>query len=262
MSLFVHELRQTRKSLLIWTVSIASLNILCLFLFPEIRKQMKDLNALFSSMGAFSSALGMDQLNIGTLPGFFSIECGSILGLGGGLFAAILGGTMVSKEEHSHTADFLFAHPISRAEVLLQKLAALAVQIVVLNLMVLFADLLVIRLIGEKIPWNDILLIHLAYFLLQLETGSLCFSFSALSHENPLGLCIGITFGLYCMNLAANLSSSLEWLRWLTPYAYCEGSWIIEYGALNLPYLFSGLVISVMALLASFSFFSRKDLRV
>lgn len=169
---------------------------------------------------------------------------------------------MVSKEEHTHTADFLFAHPISRTEVLLQKLAALAVQIVVLNLMVLFADLLVIRLIGENIPWNDILLIHLAYFLLQLEIGSLCFSLSALSHENPLGLCIGITFGLYCMNLAANLSSSLEWLCWLTPYAYCEGSWIIEHGALNLTYLFSGLLISMMTLLASFVFFSRKDLRV
>ena len=46
------------------------------------------MNEMFSSMGAFSSAFGMDRLNFGTLIGFYATECGNILGLGGAFFAS------------------------------------------------------------------------------------------------------------------------------------------------------------------------------
>ena len=83
MILIKHELKQGWKSLAIWTASIGFFIIICVFLYPEMKGEMEDMNEMFSSMGAFSSAFGMDRLNFGTLIGFYATECGNILGLGG-----------------------------------------------------------------------------------------------------------------------------------------------------------------------------------
>ena len=78
--LLAHELRQGHKSLAIWTSSIAFFIVICIMMFPQISSQMEGVNDIFASMGAFSEAFGMDRLNFGTLIGFYSVECGNILG--------------------------------------------------------------------------------------------------------------------------------------------------------------------------------------
>ena len=95
MTLIRHELRQGRISFLIWTSAIAFLLVVCVFLFPEMKGEMEEVSDVFASMGSFTAAFGMDQLNFGTLIGYYSIECGNVLGLGGAFFASL-------------TADFTF----------------------------------------------------------------------------------------------------------------------------------------------------------
>ena len=89
MTLVRHELRQGKTSLLIWTASIGFLLAICVFLFPEMKGQIDNVNNIFSSMGSFTEAFGMDRLNFGTLIGFYAVECGNILGLGGAFYAAL-----------------------------------------------------------------------------------------------------------------------------------------------------------------------------
>ena len=114
MTIFKHELKQNKKSLIIWTVAIASLLAICLFLFPEMKGEMDSVSQVFSSMGGFSEAFGMDKVSFGTLTGFYSVECGNILGLGGAFFAAFTAVTILAKEEKDHTGEFLLTHPVSR----------------------------------------------------------------------------------------------------------------------------------------------------
>ena len=87
MTLVRHELKQGWKSLLVWTLAIGSFIIICLFMYPEMKSQMSSISSIFSSMGMFSSAFGLDTLDFGSLKGFYGIECGNILGIGGALFA-------------------------------------------------------------------------------------------------------------------------------------------------------------------------------
>ena len=83
MTLLKHELRQGRNALCIWTLVIASMTALCVLIYPEIKSQMSAVSGMFSNMGGFSAAFGMDKLNFGEFLGFFGVECGNILGLGG-----------------------------------------------------------------------------------------------------------------------------------------------------------------------------------
>ena len=133
MTILKHELRQGRVSFAIWTLAIGMLMAVCIFLFPEMQGQMESVNEVFASMGAFTAAFGMDQLNFGTLTGFYAVECGNILGLGGAFYAALQATDMLCKEEKLHTAEFLLTHPVSRAWILTEKLEAVMAQLVILN---------------------------------------------------------------------------------------------------------------------------------
>lgn len=99
MTIFLHELRQSRISIIIWTVSIAFMMGICVLIYPQMGDRMDEIGAVFAQMGGFSQAFGMDRLNFGEFLGFFSIECGNMLGLGGAFFAALCGISALSKEE-------------------------------------------------------------------------------------------------------------------------------------------------------------------
>ena len=47
MTIFRHELRQGRTALIIWTVSIAFLFAVCVFLFPEMKGEMDQISDVF-----------------------------------------------------------------------------------------------------------------------------------------------------------------------------------------------------------------------
>ena len=89
MTLIKHELKQGKISFFIWTASIGFLLVACVFLFPEMKGQMGNVNDVFASMGSFTEAFGMDRLDFGALIGFYAVECGNILGLGGAFYAAL-----------------------------------------------------------------------------------------------------------------------------------------------------------------------------
>ena len=136
MVIFNKELRTGTKGFVVWTAVIAMMLAVCVLIYPAMKDQMGQMNQMFANMGSFSEAFGMDQLNFGTLIGFYGVEAGNILGLGGGFFAAYIGITMLSKEERDHTAEFLLSHPVSRASIIGQKLASVFFQIILMNLII------------------------------------------------------------------------------------------------------------------------------
>ena len=108
MSLLKHELRQGRTAFLIWTGAIALLLVLCIFLFPEMKEEMGEIGQMFSNMGAFSAAFGMDRLNFGTFIGYYAIECGNVLGLGGAFFAALDESAVLVTGSPAHSAAGIY----------------------------------------------------------------------------------------------------------------------------------------------------------
>ncbi len=260
MKILRHELRQGRSACLIWTAIIGFLMIVCIFLFPEMKGEMEEVGDIFASMGSFTAAFGMDRLNIGTLIGFYGIECGNVLGLGGAFFAALTGVSMLAKEERDGTVEFLMTHPVSRVRVVTQKLIATAVQILFLNLMILGFSFLAMALVGEPIPWKEILLLHLAYFLLQLELAGLCFGISAFLRRGGAGVGLGLAVMAYFLNLIANLTDKAGFLRYVTPFAYCEAAQILTEGKLDFRLVIVGMAFMGIGIAAAYIRYCRKDL--
>ncbi len=261
MTLLKHECRQGFKSLAVWTASIGFFLVICVFLYPEMENEMKDVSNVFSSMGAFTAAFGMDRLDFGELTGFYAIECGNILGLGGAFFCSLLATGILAKEEKGRTAEFLLTHPIGRSHLLTEKLAAVVLQIILMNLLVFALPTASIALIGEKIPWKEICLLHLANFLAQIELACICFGVSAFLRRSGLGIGLGIATVLYFLNILSNISQQADFLKYFTPFGYTEGADILTSGHLDGEKILLGMGLALVGVCAAYWKYCGKDIQ-
>lgn len=261
MTLVKHELKQGRTAFLIWTAAVGGLLAVCVFLFPEMKGEMEGVSDIFSSMGSFTAAFGMDRLNFGTLTGFYAVECGNVLGLGGAFFASLCAVGILSREEKERTAEFLLAHPVSRRRIITEKLAAVLVQVTAMNLIIYAVSVGSIAAVGEEVPWKEINLLHLAYYLLQLELAGICFGISAFMRKGTVGIGLGLAAMMYFLNLVANIAEAAEFLKYITPFGFCEGADIVAEGRLDGKMIVIGMAVGLMGVLAAYVKYGGKDIR-
>ncbi len=261
MTIIKHELKQGIKSLAIWTVAIGFFVVICVLMYPEMKGEMEDVSEMFSSMGAFTAAFGMDKLNFGTLIGFYAIECGNILGIGGAFFAALMAVSALAKEEKEKTAEFLFSHPVTRKRIIAEKLAAVMLQLIIMNIIVFAMAILSISIIGEELQLKEISLLHLAYFLVQAELAGICFGISAFIRRGGLGIGLGVAIVMYFLNIVANISESAKALKYITPFGFAEGADIIANGRLETNMVLLGMGVTVLGIVAAFIKYCRKDIQ-
>ena len=260
MTLFLHEMRRSRLSLIIWSIAISFMLGISILIYPEMSGEMDQMSDMFANMGSFSDAFGMDQLNFGEFMGYFGIECGNVLGIGGALFAAIVGISALSKEESQHTAELLLTHPISRGRVLVSKLLSVFAQILVLDLTVAGVTALAIFSIGESADAGKIALLFLAYFVMQLEIGAITFGISAFLSRGGLGIGLGLALVFYFVNIISNLTDGLEVLKFITPFGYTDSSYIITNAAIDVKYLIVGALTGIaVAVLGAYKY-EKKDI--
>lgn len=260
MTIYIKELKQSFRSLCIWTASIAFMMLVCILLFPEMKSEMDSVSDLFANMGGFTAAFGMDKLSFGEIMGFYGIECGNVLSIGGGFFAALAGISVLANEEKERTAEFLLTHPVSRLSVVSQKLLSVLTQVVVLNLVVVGVSLISAAVVGEEFEMKEFILLHIAYLLMQLEISCICFGISAFIRRGSIGIGLGLALALYFLNIVCNISEQAEFLRYITPYAYADASSIISEDKLDIGLIAVGAVIAVIGAAVGFFRYLKKDI--
>ena len=262
MTVFLHELRINRLALIVWCAVISFMLGVCVMIYPEMASQMTEMTDMFAEMGAFTSAFGMDQINFGEFTGYFVVECGNTLGLGGSIFAAIIGVSALAKEERDKTAEFLLAHPITRRRVITEKLLAVLAQILILNLSVMIVTLLAMAVIGEFAALGTFMLMFLAYLLMQLEIAAITFGISAFVKRGALGIGIGVAFLSYFLNILSNITEDAKILKFITPFGYTDGSGIVTDNTIAFKYLLTGIVIATVSIFLAYYKYERKDILV
>lgn len=260
MSIFKKEMKQGGLPLAIWTAATAFMIMICVLIFPQMKDQMSAVTDMFANMGGFTAAFGMDQVSFGEIMGFYAIECGNILGIGAGFYAAYIGISILAKEEKDRTAEFLLTHPVSRMRVLIEKLLAVFVQLVIFNLAVVICAVLSFGIIGEDIAWKEFLLLHLAFFVLQIEIACICFGVSAFLHRSGIGIGLGLAALFYFINIVHNISGSAEFLKYCTPFAYADASNIVANARIDGGLFLLGLVLSLVGIAAGFIKYIKKDI--
>lgn len=260
MVLLGQECKLGQKMTWIWGMCVGLICSGCLLLFDSIKESMTDMAEMYSNLGDFSVALGMDKMNMGTLEGYYAIEISIILSLGAAMFSAMLGVSMVSKEEEGHTSEFLNTLPFGRLRIIVEKYGALLATIIqfhMINVILILAGFAIMKDIPQP---GKLAEYHSLTLLMSIEIGTICFLISAVTRKKLTGAAIGIALLFYVMNLMANVVPALDKLKLLTPFYYCNAADIF---AGEHPEVFSILLAGVLiagCLAAATLIYKRRDL--
>jgi len=262
MTIIKHELKQNIKTLLIWSIILGGLTFSFMLMFPSIKGQMGDMVKSYANMGSFSAAFGIDKINFATAMGFYGIEAGTMIAIGGAMFSAMLGSVALSKEESNHTAEFLLTHPISRVRVVAEKLISVILQVTIFNIICFCCAIISFAIIGEDIEIKNLILFHIAQLIMHLEIMCICFAISAFGRHANVGMGLGFAAILYFMNLFVNASSQAKSLKYVTPFQYSDAAEIFPSGHLDSLLVGIGVGIAIISICIAFFKYTRKDIAV
>lgn len=260
MTLFIHECKRNRKNLFIWSVCVGALCFGCLLLYDSLESSIADMSHMFSQMGAFSAALGMNKVSLATLEGFYAVEIAIMLSLGGAMFAAMTGSSLVAKEEEGHTSEFLNTLPIGRGRIIVEKYAAMTGLILAFQIICIVFVLLGFACMGSGLTIENFCRYHAACFLMQMEIGSISFLISATVTKKPTGAALGMTVFLYLIDLMCRVVPALENAKYITPYYFSNAADIFSEGAVRPVMVGISVGITLGSFLLSLVIYHRRDL--
>ena len=260
MTLFKHEIKMNLKSLLIWSSCVGIFCFGCLLLFESLEGSIEPMADMYSQMGAFSTALGLDRLNISTIEGYYATEIALIFSIGGAMFSAMTGACMVSKEEEGHTSEFLNTLPFVRKQIIIAKYFASVAIITLFQFLCIFWELLGF-FIANAMPETDCyVLYHLAQFFMQWEIGSLCFLLSSVCKRKQIGAALGFALLLYAMDFMCRVVPDIENIKYITPYYFSNASDIFTTKALDESMVIICFTCIILSSVSSFLVYIKRDL--
>ncbi|MDO5291399.1 MAG: ABC transporter permease subunit [bacterium] len=262
MTFIKHELYINKKTLFIWSVLMGAVIFVMMLLYPTMQDSIGTMTDIYKNMGIMTSMFGMDRLDMSTAIGFYGIEMGAMLSIGGGMFAAIIGISMLSKEEGGHTSEYLYVMPKSRSYFITQKLVAAALLIIIYNVVCFVVSILSFVVIGEDIEMKKLTTFMLSELLMNLQIGAMCFGISAILRKNNVGLGIGISILFYFISMLANVTDKVEKLHYITPYYYCDAAVVMVKEEIPLGHLGIGIGVAAACIVFAYIFYNKRDLAI
>lgn len=265
MNIIRREWKANYKSLLFWCLGILVMVGGGMVKYEGLGTTGDSLNELMAQMPASLQAImGTGSLDLTTVEGYFGLLYFYLL-IMAAIHAAILGATMISKEERDKTAEFLFVKPISRAGVITAKLVASITILVVFNAVALLSSILFVNLFnkGESITTMIVLMMG-GMWMLQLLFLFLGTSVAA-SLKNPklsISVSTGIVLLTFILSVGIDLKNSLNGLKYVTPFKYFEAKNLLSDGRYDLSFVMLASLLMVLFITMTYIFYRRRDLAV
>jgi len=266
MAIFIREWKRNRKALIIWSLTIFLLIILVMSVYPSFAENADVMEEFLKAYPeGFLEAFGLDKVSMVTILGYFSTEAYAFLTLFGSIYAMILSASLISKEENEKTIEFLLAKPVTRIEILINKLGILILNLFLFTLI----NSITIYMAFETFKIEDynksiLFLLLLAPFLLYLAFASIGFLFSVFIKKTKTvySLAIGLVLAAYFLDIIANVSDKLSFLKYFSPFNYVDSAEIIVNEQLAISNIIIMLLISFICVSLSFYIYIKKDITI
>jgi ABC-2 type transport system permease protein len=179
------------------------------------------------------------------------------------IFSSILSFRMISKYVDNGSMAYLLSSPIKRRQVAITQAVFLVSSLWLLIIATTIVGIIfTASLFPEQLDISKFLLLNLGYLLLFLAISGIGFFFSCLFSEARLAISFGagIPVGFFVINMLANASSNLEFLKYFTLFGLISTENIIlGSGVLIWQYL-GMLIIGLAGYITGIIVFQKKDL--
>lgn len=265
MSIFLRELKAHWKGLFFWSLGMVALVASGMGKFAAYSSAGQSVTKMLADLPKMVLVVfGMSGFDLTKASGFYGILF-LYIAVMGAVHAALLGATVISKEERDRTSEFLFARPITRSSVLTSKLSAGLVNIVVLNLVTTFSSLYFVGYFGKgESVTKDIMLMMAGLLFLQLiffAVGALVAGIVKKPKAAP-SIATAIMFLTFLLSYLVNLNENLDALKYLTPFKYFDAAVLMSEQRLDPVFVVLSLVLIAVAIFGTYRFYSARDLAV
>lgn len=256
------ELKDTRKSLLIWVGAMLGMIIIGAAEYSVVMEAGEEIVELFETLPRVLAIVFVaETVPVHTAIGYYVMMylwyC--IIAF---THAAVLGATIISKEERNRTAEFTFTKPFPRQTIVTSKMIAAVINVFVVTLITFLGNLLLLvpQMQGENIL-SEIITTTLSMFVIQilfLFTGLL---FSAIFPNYRKALSISALFvgSSYLLRVIIEVVGTIDYLNVLTPFMYFNGPVLVEQG-FSFFYLFLTVILVLLSAGMTYAKFKRRDL--
>jgi ABC-2 type transport system permease protein len=254
-------LRDQRRSLTLWAVSLAAITAMYLAFYPsmatdEMVAVMDGLpEALMSGMGWDRIATGAGYLE-STVYGLLAPALLLVFGIAAG--ARVLAG-----HEEDGSLELEGTAPVSRRQVLLERFGALAFALFVLCTALAVATLLLVPIFDMEVTSGNILAATLGLWLFVLAMATVAFAVGAATGRRTLALGAGAGLAVfaYVSDTIGEMMAGGDWLSTISPFGWYLGGDPLTQGVDPAGYALLAVLVLV-ALVAGLLRYERRDLGV
>jgi polyether ionophore transport system permease protein len=258
-SIWGKTLRDYRAAVLGWGAGLALFMGLTLAYVASISQATRDAAAEYAK----AIPLLADAIAVETPTGYATWHSASWLPVILGIWTILAGARLVRGEEERGALDVLLTSPYERTRVLLEKLAALALAILLIALLIGLGCVVGEALGGIEVNVAGSLLAGLNAGLAGMVFGMVALLLSQLFTRRvaAAGWAAGLMAFSYLLNTAGRMVEGLSWLRYLSPLYYHDLNkpLIVTYRASPVAYLIL-LALSVALAGASVALFAGRDI--
>ena len=221
-----NESRKLFRGTLVLTGAFALLSIFMLSVFPAMAEEAEAIEAAFPEHAL--TLFGLEELH--TLEGFLGSYMFPFIWIVFlGVYLAYLGGGSIADDIRDRRMDLTLSNPISRESVLLQKVAALWVPLLVVNLVlfvVLYGGSVVLDETLDPLVLAIAHLLSVPYLLVCAAVG-VVLSVVLDRTESAQAGAIGAVLLLWLVDGLSEMDPDLEWVGVFTPSRYFDPAAIL-----------------------------------
>ncbi len=267
MNILKVEIKNMSKSFIIWTMILVGILSFFMSVFPSMSNSgmteiiKAEMDALPEGM---IQAFGVYMIDFTDLSDFFAYEYQYIL-IALCIYAGILGGNCLIKEESEGTIEFLYAQSISRNKIISSKLISIFFIILLLNI-ILF--LVTIGFFEAFKPDNyeyfkELFIVFNGMFLLQITFLSIGILISTLVKKVSLAtpIMLGIVFFSYILGMLSSIVEEIEWMKELSIIHYFMPNNVVNNGV-EFKYIVICMLLTVFSLGFAYYRYNTKDFEI
>lgn len=263
MNIFSRELKDNRRSLVIWSAALSLLAVMFLSLFPSFTKDIEASQTIIENLPpALREALGISLANFFTIFGFFGYLF-TFVSVAGAIQAMNLGTAIIAKETGGKTIDFLLSKPINRSAMITQKMLAALCCLGITNAVFIVSTYATAKAVSPAaFDTATFLLIAFSLFLIQLVFLCLGLAVAVIvpKIKSLISVSLPVVFAFFVVGSVGNIIDK-EMIKYVTPFKFYEPDYIIANRHYEPQLVFIEAAIIAIAILISYAIFNRKDIR-
>jgi ABC-2 type transport system permease protein len=261
--LFKRELKRNWKSALATSLICSALSVYVISLGPSFGKDIQQILDLKLPQ-KMQIAFGMTGLDYSDITSFFAISF-SYIYLFFSIYVSSVFAVIVAKEFNEKTAEYLFALPAKRINIILIKLSVAFIYAVLTVVIVFLASWLSFVInIKDGYDMKPVALMALAWLIGGLAFGSLAFMLSSFftKTRTVTYISIGLVLAFYLFQVVISVNEELKNLKYISPFDWFKGSEIANTGEISITCCLIAIALTVVSLFIGISRFRKIDVLV